>query len=47
MISIGVIGNGFVGNAVAKGFSKLVDVKIYDVDFSRATHTLKETINSD
>ena len=47
MISIGVIGNGFVGNAVAKGFSKLVDVKIYDVEFSRATHTLKQAINSD
>ena len=47
MTSIGVIGNGFVGNAVAQGFSEIVDVKIYDSDSSRSTHTLKETLNTD
>jgi UDPglucose 6-dehydrogenase len=48
MISIGVIGNGFVGNAVANGFSPFVDgVKIYDTDPKRRTHGLMSTINSD
>lgn len=49
MISIGVIGNGFVGNAVANGFSPFVvdGVRIYDIDPKRRTHGLVGTINSD
>ena len=49
MISIGVIGNGFVGNAVADGFSPFVvdGVKIYDIDPKRRTHGLIGAINSD
>ena len=30
--SIGVIGKGFVGTAVVKGFANFSDVKIYDID---------------
>ena len=49
MINIGVIGNGFVGKAVANGFSPFVecDVKVYDIDAKKTTHSLIGTINSD
>ena len=43
-MNVGVIGNGFVGNAVAKGFGKHLDVLIYDTDASKSTHTLTETL---
>ncbi len=45
--TIGIIGNGFVGNAVAKGFENVSDVRIYDVDESRSTHSLVDTVRSD
>jgi UDPglucose 6-dehydrogenase len=45
--TIGVIGNGFVGNAVAKGFEKHLDVLIYDLDENRSTHSYEETLQSD
>ena len=44
---IGIIGNGFVGNAVAKGFEKHLDVLIYDTDENRSTHSYEETLQSD
>jgi len=46
--TIGIIGNGFVGNAVAKGFQgKVGDVKIYDIDKDKCTHGYVDTISSD
>ena len=46
---IGVVGNGFVGAAVKFGFSPQVgcdaEVKVYDINPSKSTHTLEETIN--
>ena len=45
--TIGIIGNGFVGNAVAKGFEKSSVVRIYDIDSSKSTDTLINTIRSD
>ena len=49
MYKIGIIGNGFVGNAVAKGFSKefnyQAEIRIYDKNPSLSLHTLDETIN--
>ena len=47
MSTIGIIGNGFVGNAVATGFQDYIDVKIYVVESQRSTHSLNETLNSD
>jgi len=48
-MKIGIVGNGFVGSSVAFGFSAQTgcdaEVKIYDKDSSKATHTLEETIN--
>lgn len=45
--TVGVIGNGFVGNAIAKGFTKHVKVRIYDLDTSRSTHSFLDTVQSD
>ena len=46
---IGIIGKGFVGSAVQFGFSPNVgcdaDVKVYDIDPDKSTHTLEETVN--
>lgn len=49
MNKIGIIGKGFVGTAVAAGFSPHTGydaiVRIYDVDPAKSTHSLAETIN--
>ena len=46
---IGIVGNGFVGSAVQYGFSPNVgvdaDVRVYDVNPNKSTHTLDETVN--
>ena len=46
---IGVIGNGFVGGAVKFGFSPQTgcdaEVRVYDKNPNRSTHTLEETVN--
>jgi len=52
MKTIGIVGNGFVGSSVAFGFSPQcgcdgADVKIYDKDESKSTHSLIDTLNSD
>jgi len=45
--TVGVVGCGFVGKAVANGFAQYADVKIYDVDDKRATHSFEKVINCD
>jgi len=49
MDKIGIVGNGYVGSAVKFGFSPSVgydaDVKVYDIDPNRSSHTLEETVN--
>jgi nucleotide sugar dehydrogenase len=49
MYKIGVIGKGFVGSAVANGFSANTgfdsEVRIYDKEPSRTVHDLDETVN--
>ena len=46
---IGVVGNGFVGAAVKFGFSPQVgcdaEVRVYDINPSKSTHELEETVN--
>ena len=44
---VGIIGNGFVGEAQAFAFSPIAEIKIYDINPKRRTHTLEETHNSD
>lgn len=49
MYKIGIIGKGFVGSAVAHGFSAQTgynaDIKIFDINPSKSTHSLDETLN--
>ena len=44
---IGIIGNGFVGEALAFVFSPSCKVKIYDIVKSRSVNSLENTLNSD
>jgi UDPglucose 6-dehydrogenase len=44
--SIGIVGNGFVGGAMARGFSTY-DVKVYDKNPARSLHTLEDTVAQD
>jgi len=48
-MNVGVIGRGFVGSAVANGFSSATgfsgNLKVYDKDPSRSLNSLEETIN--
>lgn len=47
-ITLGVIGNGFVGSAAVHGFNHHVkSVKVFDKDESRRSHSLKETLDQD
>ena len=39
---VGVIGNGFVGEAISFAFSPTTDLRVYDIDPLRATHTKEE-----
>lgn len=47
MFTIGVVGCGFVGNAVEKGFGPWVNMRTYDIDPKRCSNTFEETVNSD
>lgn len=47
MNKIGVIGNGMVGGAVSRGFALWSEVKIYDIDPKKSTHSFKEVCESD
>ena len=47
MYNVGIIGNGFVGSAMAAGFSLHANIKIYDVDPGKSTHSFLEVVNSD
>lgn len=47
MEKVGIIGNGFVGESIAFAFSPTCDVKIFDIDELKRTHTLDDTLNQD
>ena len=48
-MKIGIVGNGFVGNAVRNGFSPNVgcdaEVKVYDKNPSKSTDRLIDVVN--
>jgi len=44
---IGVIGFGFVGESQVFAFSPIADIKVFDIDPIKKTHSLEETINQD
>lgn len=47
--NIGIVGNGFVGSAVAHGFSPQcgydANIRIHDKEPSKSTHSMEETVN--
>ena len=45
--NIGIIGKGFVGNAIFQGFNHYYDVKVHDVDAKKSTHDFEEVIKTD
>ena len=44
---VGIIGNGFVGESQAFAFSPISEVRIYDIDPMRSTHTLEDIFECD
>jgi len=44
---VGVIGNGFVGEAISFAFSSVADVYVYDIDPSRCLNDLESVHNCD
>ncbi len=44
---IGVIGNGFVGNSIAFGFSPTHEIRIHDKDPKRNLNTIEEVLECD
>lgn len=46
-MELGVIGNGFVGNAIYQNFKDRVLTKVYDVKEERCLNSFDDTVNSD
>lgn len=44
-MKLGIIGNGFVGNAIAHAFIPVMEVKIYDKNPDKSFNTLDEVVN--
>ena len=44
---LGVIGHGYVGESQSFAFSPSFDVRVYDKDSLKSTHSLNEVLNSD
>jgi len=47
MKKVGIIGNGFVGEAIAFAFSSSHETKVYDIDKNKATHPIDEVLKCD
>jgi UDPglucose 6-dehydrogenase len=45
--TVAIIGNGFVGESQAFAFSPTADVRVYDIDPLKATHTLEEALEQE
>jgi UDPglucose 6-dehydrogenase len=45
--TVGIIGNGFVGNAVYQNVRDKVETKIYDVDKNRSLNTFEEVLEQE
>ncbi len=44
-MKLGIIGNGFVGNAIAHAFIPCMEVKIYDKDPQKSFNSLEDVVN--
>ena len=47
MYNIGIIGNGFVGSAIASGFALHAKVFVYDADTKKSINTFEEVVDCD
>ena len=47
MQKVGIIGNGFVGNSIAFGFSPTHEIRIHDKDPKRTLNTIEEVLECD
>ena len=47
MQKVGIIGNGFVGNSIAFGFSPTHEIRIHDKDPKRSLNTIEEVLDCD
>jgi UDPglucose 6-dehydrogenase len=45
--NVGIIGNGFVGNALYTGLREFADIKIYDSNNSKCLNSLAEVFNNE
>jgi nucleotide sugar dehydrogenase len=45
--NVGIIGYGFVGESQAFAFAPVSDIKIFDIDKTKATHILDEVLQQD
>ena len=41
-MKLGIVGNGFVGNALHQGFKNFYDVRVYDSNLARSLNSLEE-----
>tara|TARA_R110002020_G_scaffold437874_1_gene648220 strand:+ start:2023 stop:2862 length:840 start_codon:yes stop_codon:yes gene_type:complete len=46
-MKLGIIGRGFVGNAIFQGLNHYYDLMVYDVDPKKSTNTFEEVIGCD
>ena len=46
-MNIGIIGQGFVGNAVYQNFSRYYEIKTFDLDPTKSNSTKEEVMNQD
>ena len=46
-IKVGIIGNGFVGEAISFAFSSVVDIYVFDIDPSRCLNNVESVHNCD
>ena len=47
MKKVGIIGNGFVGNAVYQNVRDKAETKVYDVDKNRSLNTFEEVLQQE
>tara|TARA_A100001515_G_scaffold114716_1_gene96229 strand:+ start:567 stop:1412 length:846 start_codon:yes stop_codon:yes gene_type:complete len=45
--TVGIVGNGFVGSAIASGFGLHVPLKIYDINPKKSSNSLEEALECD
>ena len=46
-MKIGIVGNGFVGNALYQTFKDKVVTKVFDTKIEKSLNTFDDTINCD